>query len=57
MNKTLIKELSKIKTPEQLQEVYNFGKDDKIRKEYNKYVKEFYEEQYGQNTRDERDDT
>ena len=26
MNKTLIKELSKIKTPEQLQEVYNFGK-------------------------------
>ena len=27
MNKTLIKELSKIKTPEQLQEVYNFGKD------------------------------
>ena len=34
-----------------------FGKDDKIRKEYNKYVKEFYEEQYGQTTRDERDDT
>jgi len=27
MNKTLIKELSKIKTPEQLAEVYNFGKD------------------------------
>ena len=27
LNKTLIKELSKIKTPEQLAEVYNFGKD------------------------------
>ena len=27
MNKTLIKELSKIKTPEQLNEIYNFGKD------------------------------
>ena len=27
MNKTLIKELSKIKTPEQLAEIYNFGKD------------------------------
>ena len=27
MNQTLIKELSKIKTPEQLNEIYNFGKD------------------------------
>ena len=27
LSKTLIKELSKIQTPEQLAEVYNFGKD------------------------------
>ena len=27
LSKTLIKELSKIQTPEQLTEVYNFGKD------------------------------
>jgi len=27
LNKTLIKELSKIQTPEQLAEVYNFGKN------------------------------
>ena len=27
MDQTLIKELSKIKTPEQLNEIYNFGKD------------------------------
>ena len=37
--------------------VDTFGKDDKIRKEYDKYVKEFYEQKNGQNTRDERDDT
>ena len=34
-----------------------FGKDDKIRKEYDKYIKEFYEQKNGQTRRNESDDT
>jgi|TARA_Y100000114_G_C11575540_1_gene238537 Leu/Phe-tRNA-protein transferase len=34
-----------------------FGKDDKIRKEYKKYLKEFYEQENKQTIRDETHDT
>ena len=34
-----------------------FGKDDKIRKEYDKYIKEFYEQKNAQIRRNESDDT
>ena len=34
-----------------------FGKDNKIRKEYKKYLKEFYEQENKQTIRDETHDT
>ena len=34
-----------------------FGKDDKIRKQYQEYLKEFYEKRSRQNSRNEKNDT
>lgn len=55
MNKPLSYWLFKLRL--EFHHVDTFGRDDKIKKEYEKYVKEFYEKRNRQTSRNESDDT